>query len=451
MATHATVLFRPGARYNPPMLCRLCSLNVFSCICGYTSIVAIPARAVATALTVALTSALTIAVAVVVEVGVLVGVGSSICGISLAHAQSPAPANQARGLPALGGGGGLNAVAKPVDSKTIAFETEILDIFNKLRQKEGADPLRMDEKLRLFARREAELAATGNPQAAGVDDRIRQQTIAPYGHYLQFGFGIQGKAAANDLAKDPAVRGHLVGAFMRAGIGAFYVPDTKPYYQFAVLLVRDTDPMAGKPGLSPSDTDPVMQAATPKFKPCYDSSLKDDPNLRGDCVVQIVIGATGAVDSAKMLRSLPSDTFNDCVVGIAKTLKFPTPYKGKPVTLNHPMRFTPPQGDKRVGRLTPGQVTGAFSKAQLDFKACYDARVKENPKLTGTITLGLTVAADGTIDALDVVHNELADEQLTTCVLKRARQVRFPIPEFNSPVDLTYPLRFEAPPPPPKP
>src|SRR5690606_33935232 len=123
-------------------------------------------------------------------------------------------------------------------------------------------------------------------------------------------------------------------------------------------------------------------------------------------------------------------------------LAFKPPYRGKPVTLNHPMRLTPPQGATRVGRLSPSQVQGAFGVATPDLKACYDTSAAKKPGLTGTLTIGFTVSELGAITALDVVHNELGDPAFLTCVLARIKQVRFPKPEFGAPLSLTYPLRF---------
>jgi len=359
------------------------------------------------------------------------------CTILLLAAVLGAP----QGLPLTGG------LRKAADPKVVAFELAVHNALNETRAKAAQTTLTLDERLRAFARAEAELAATGNPSAATVGERIKQHVLAPYGHYLQFSFGVDATKLVADLIKDKAVRANLTGDFAKAGIGAFFVPADKPYYQVALLLVREPDPMAGKPGLSPTQTDPVMSTAMPAFAACYDGALKEDPNLRGDVVLQVVIGAGGKVDAAKWLKAIGRPAFDDCGLGVGRGLVFPAPYKGKPVTLNHPMRFTPPQGNKRVGRLTPAQLSSGFTRAQGDFKACYDERVKMKPTLGGTLTLALRISADGAVDAVDVLQDELADGDLAACVVARARSLRFAVPEFAAPLDVTYPLRFEPPPP----
>ncbi len=332
-----------------------------------------------------------------------------------------------------------------VNPKTLAFEQEVLAALNEARQKAGATPVTLDEKLRLYARREAELAATGSPEAQGAEQRLKTQGLAPYGHRLQYGYGTNGKNALAELFKDAAVKKALLAEFARGAVGAFHVPEDKPYYQLLVVLVAEPDPMAGRPGLSPQQTDPVVNAATPRIRACYDAVLKRDPNAKGDVIFQMVIGGKGTVDSQKLLKSFGDADFDACALGVTAGLVFPLPYKGKPVTLNHPMRFTPPQGDKKVGKLTDQQIQTAFGWAAADFKSCYDARAKEKPKLQGTITLGLTVSEEGAVGLIDIVHDELEDKVLVGCVLTRARQLRFPAPEFHAPVSFTYPLRFAPP------
>jgi TonB family protein len=344
----------------------------------------------------------------------------------------------AQGLGGLGAPGGL----VKIDPKAAAFEQDLLAALNAARTRAGTEAVGMDERLRTFARREAELAAKGSPEAKSAEQRLKTQGLAPFGHRIQYGFGTQAKGAVDGLLKDAAVKTALLAEFARAGVGAFLVPDEKPYFQFALVLVAEPDPMAGRPGLSPAQTDAVMNAAQGKLKLCYDAALKRDPNARGDVIFALVIGAKGQVDSHKLLKSLGDADFDRCALQVASALSFPAPYKGKPVSLNHPVRFTPPQGDKKVGRLTDGQKQGPFIQAGAELKACYDQSAKDKPQLAGTITIGLTVSEEGKVTALDVVHDEPKAAALTACVLERVRQMRFAAPEFNAALSFTYPLRF---------
>src|SRR5687768_5663267 len=121
-----------------------------------------------------------------------------------------------QGLAGLGAPGGL----VKVDAKTIAFEQELLAAVNAARQKAGNQPLAMDERLRTFARREAELAAQGSPEAKNAEQRLKSQNLAPFGHRIQYGFGVKAKEALATIMKDAAVRKELLAEFARAGVGA---------------------------------------------------------------------------------------------------------------------------------------------------------------------------------------------------------------------------------------
>jgi TonB family protein len=343
---------------------------------------------------------------------------------------------RAQGL--LGTPGGLLA-----DPKAVAFEDAFQAEINKRREKKGLGAFIADARLRGFMRGEAALAAKGDPTAAKIVDRIKGQGMAPYGYFFQFSFGTQAAAVLSEMEKDAAFAKALYGEFARAGVGVFMAQGEKgPQFQVGVMFAADPDPMAGKSGLSQAQTDPVMNGALTQIKKCYDEVLKADPNAGGDLLVKVVIGGEGTVTEAGMLKSLGKPAFDDCALTVVRGLSFPKPYKGKPVTLNHPMRFTPPTGGRRIGKLTQSQIDTAFRAASYDFKVCYDARAKLKPTLGGSIELALTVMPNGATDKLRVQKDTIEDPELTNCIMTRAKDVRFPAPDLGGEVDLVYPLNF---------
>lgn len=353
---------------------------------------------------------------------------------------APPPLPKPGGLGGLGAPGGLG-VGK-IDPRVAAFENEILRLLNQARKQAGVASLAPDERLRLFGRAESELAVRTSFDLKGTDERLKQQGLAAAAHRFQFAYGTEARAVAADLLGRPDLKAAVLSDYERAGIGAFWVPADKPFFQLLVVLVRDPDPMAGKPGLSPAETDPVVNAAEPRIRTCYNAALGKDPNLHGDLLFQVVIGGTGAVESARLLKSLAAEGFDDCALTVIRALVFPAPYKGKPVTLTQPMRFTPPQGDKRIGRLSPAQIAAGFGLAQADFRACYEARAAEKPTLGGIIALAVTVVPDGAVANASIVQDEPGDAGLLDCVVKRVMQLRFAKPEFDAPVELTYRVTF---------
>ncbi|MEK7704124.1 MAG: AgmX/PglI C-terminal domain-containing protein [Myxococcota bacterium] len=350
-------------------------------------------------------------------------------------------------------GAGLQGLGPPgtglrpaVGAQAIACEDEVGSEINRLRTTDKQPALSPDERLRAFAREQAEWAAKGDPRAKQAADQIRRLGLAPYGYFLQYSFGERGRVALASLVRDTNVRRELSGEYARLGVGAFWVPDDKPYCQVAVLLVRDPDPRAGQPGLTPAQTDPVMSAAATRIsRQCYDPALVRDPNLRGDLLFQLTILGDGSVGEVKLLRKLGSVIMETCAVEIVAALRFPQPYKGKPVMLSHPMRFVPPQGERRIGRLSDIDIRTTFAGAAARFRACYEDALKKKPALRGSVTLKLNVAIDGAVKRPELTTNSFGDGELSRCVLRVAEELHFPRPQFDGEVELTYPLSFEPP------
>jgi len=328
------------------------------------------------------------------------------------------------------------------DPKALAFELELLQTLNGVRAKKKLPPLKMDEKLRDFSRRHAKLAATGDPAAKNVDDLIKKQRLAPWGHRLQYAFGPTTTTVLRDLQKDKDAAKSLLDEFARIGIGAFWVPEDKPYFQVVLFFAADLDPMFGKPGLEPKQTDPVMNAATERLKKCYETLLDEDPNVKGDVLFKIIIGDKGQVDDVSFIKTFKLGDFETCTSTIIRQLKFPVPYKGKPVTLNHPMRFRAAHGERRIGRLSAGQIDNAIRMVAPGLRACYDIISETKPELWGTITLALVVEPTGKLKSLDILHDEIGDPTFQGCILGHATKLRFPRPKFGGEVDITYPLHF---------
>lgn len=352
------------------------------------------------------------------------------------------PVVPAKGLGGLGGLGPPGGLQVTVDPKAAACENDLFSALNAHRARNTKPPLTMDERLRLFARRQATLAANGDPAAQHAEETLKSQNLAPLGHRLQFSFGANGAKVLAELQQKPDTASALLDDFQRVGIGAFWVPETEPYCQVTLLLVEDPDPMIGKPGLSPAQTDPVMEAAHDAIRACYDKALLKNPNLRGDATMLIVIGANGRPERVSFTKGLGALDTESCLMNVVRGLTFPLPYKGKPVTLYHPMAFTPPQGNRKLGKLTVHQISQGFAPLADGFKACLDARLKIRPTLVGTITLAGVINGHGDVAEARILEDEIADPELAGCALALARTAHFAAPTFGGEVDFTYPLRF---------
>ncbi|MBI5510317.1 MAG: AgmX/PglI C-terminal domain-containing protein [Deltaproteobacteria bacterium] len=370
------------------------------------------------------------------------GVVVPIVCATAAHAQTP---------PRLGLSGAAKGLSM-TDPKTVKFEADLLAAINELRKAAKLEALPMDDRLRVMARRQAEGVAKGERSPTAIEDELKAQRLAPNGSRVQYVAGVKPKDILKEVERDKTATASLKEEFARIGVGAFFVPEDKaPYFQVTIVVAKELDPMAGKPGLTLDATNKVMADAANTIKSlCYDPALRINPNFSGNLVFQLVIGDKGQVDSAKLNVKTNNDGFDGCALGVARGLQFPPPYKGRPVTLNHPLRFLPPHGDKKVGRLADGHVSRVFRMAEGAIKACYDERVKANPSLKGAIALYLLVGPDGAVKNLVVEHDEPGDPALTVCVSTEVHKLVFPAPEFGADAEVRFPVRFE-PPPKPKP
>jgi hypothetical protein len=366
-------------------------------------------------------------------------VSALLCLPSLAFGQAPTKA---------GLGGPIKGLSM-TDPKTVKFEMDLLAAVNELRKAAKLEPLAMDDKLRVLTRQHAEGVAKGERAANALEEIIKTQKLAPNGFRIQYVAGTKPKEILKEIDKDKTATGSLKQEFARIAIGAFWVPEDKaPYFQAGIVVVTELDPMAGKPGLTLAETNKVMNEAASTINTlCYETALRANPNFGGSLVFQLVIGAKGRVDTVKLNVKTNNDRFDDCATDVAKGLVFPAPYKGKPVTLNHPLRFVPPHGDKKVGRLAEGHISRVFRLAEPNIKGCYDERIKTKAGLKGTISLYLLVGVDGGIKSLVVEHDEIGDAELTTCVTTQVQKLMFPAPEFGGEAEVRFPIRFEPPPP----
>ncbi|MEM6532732.1 MAG: TonB family protein [Myxococcota bacterium] len=361
------------------------------------------------------------------------------CGILLGLLALSSSAS-AQGLKGLGPPGGLSDATPEV----LALEIGVLADLNAQFRK-GKAALRMDEKLRGFARANAGRAARGELKADAIPGLIESRRLAPFGFYFQFVFGANRRELIAAVRKDRELSRSVAGDFKRVGVGAFYAPAEKPFYQVMLFLAKDIDPRAGQPGLSKAETDPVMETGVERMKSeCYDPKLADNPNFKGRALFELVIDGDGGVATQKLLRGLRDELFDGCLLNVVAELRFPKPYKGVPVTLRHPVVFRPPQGDEVIGKLNDGQVRATFAGAALDFRKCYNARTEKlkGRKLKGTILVSVDVTPKGNVSAVDVVENSTRDNPLEDCVVTRIKKLRFPQPKFGGPVTVDFPLDF---------
>lgn len=105
-----------------------------------------------------------------------------------------------------------------------------------------------------------------------------------------------------------------------------------------------------------------------------------------------------------------------------------------------------PKGRTSVGKVEAydgegaDAVRGALKKYNGQLKACYEARLKQNPNISGRVVLEIDVAG-GRVSTADIVENSTGDSALGSCISKRARGWRLPASTTGL---FAFPLTFEG-------
>lgn len=105
-----------------------------------------------------------------------------------------------------------------------------------------------------------------------------------------------------------------------------------------------------------------------------------------------------------------------------------------------------PKGRTSVGKVEAydgegaDAIRAALKKYNSQLKACYDARLKQNPNIAGRVLLEIDVAA-GRVSTATVSDNTTGDAELGNCIRKRARGWRLPSSTSGL---FAFPLTFEG-------
>lgn len=102
---------------------------------------------------------------------------------------------------------------------------------------------------------------------------------------------------------------------------------------------------------------------------------------------------------------------------------------------------TQAKGDapKRRGSVVPSQF-----KNNNEIQACYEALLRREPDIDeGTLLVHMKVDKEGTIDSLNLVESDLADEAFTECVMENIKASRLPASEERAGVLIAHRFNFQ--------
>lgn len=348
-----------------------------------------------------------------------------------AQAKTPTPVSQRRLL---------GSTATKID----ALEDTILTRINR-EFRRTKSPLVSDPRLKNFARRYATLAAQGQITSEIIPQRLHARRLGRFGYHFQFVAGTHEREILDAIRRNKTLMDYIRRDFARAGVGVFHAPAEPPFFQVMIILAKDPDPRTQQPGLTTLQTDKVMSAASVEMRDrCYQEVLERDPNFSGHALLELTINNEGTVGDVKLLNTLGDDVMDRCIQEVVGKLTFPKPSNALPVTLRHPMRFTPPQGQPVVGKLTDGQIRATFARSAAEFRDCHQRRLQAlgRSQLNGRITLALKVDSTGRVREAGATENTTFDEALRQCVVTHARTLRFPEPQYGGSVEVVFPLDF---------
>lgn len=138
-------------------------------------------------------------------------------------------------------------------------------------------------------------------------------------------------------------------------------------------------------------------------------------------------------------------------VAFGDGIKTPTgsPLGSKPkVELSKPAGTSNALGTAKVGKIKVGKgldasKVGAVLKRRSGFvRMCYFAALADSPKLAGTMTLRLTVGADGKVIEVGVPNSSIEGDAVEACLTRGLEGLRFPAPK-EAPVAVDVPLTFK--------
>jgi hypothetical protein len=204
-------------------------------------------------------------------------------------------------------------------------------------------------------------------------------------------------------------------------------------------------PPPPKPGLEPSAVKPVLAPLRARYRACYDAGLIRDANLGGKVVLKLDIAPSGALTAveADTSSTLSDAGVTGCIVEATKPLTFPAAERKTDFT--YPIELTPgaPPEVSKDG-LEAIEIHKVIRGVSDKTRACFEAGLKKDPALAGTLKLKFSIGGKGTLLKMEAAPDStLKAADVQKCVLDAVRGLSFPKPKKRT--DVVYPLELRAP------
>ena len=96
------------------------------------------------------------------------------------------------------------------------------------------------------------------------------------------------------------------------------------------------------------------------------------------------------------------------------------------------------------GRLAPEVVQRSARRHFDELRACYDVALRDDPTLSGKVSIKLVIGATGKVVSSADAGSEIRAPEVAQCVAKRFAEITFPAPDGGV-VTVVYRLVFEPP------
>lgn len=96
----------------------------------------------------------------------------------------------------------------------------------------------------------------------------------------------------------------------------------------------------------------------------------------------------------------------------------------------------------RHGSVDADKVREVVSSQRAELRSCYERALVENPNLSGTWTVRIVIAGNGTVGTASMQGSTLHWLSMERCLLQLVRTWRFPPPSDGKTAAVDYPFSF---------
>jgi hypothetical protein len=97
-----------------------------------------------------------------------------------------------------------------------------------------------------------------------------------------------------------------------------------------------------------------------------------------------------------------------------------------------------------MGALDKSGIDGVFRKNMSQLRLCYDRALRAKPGVSGTITVKMVVARDGSVSKVKTKKTTMNNASLESCLNRQVERFKFARPKGGGIAIVSYPLLFSS-------